>query len=138
MAQSSINGAWQTVEWGGNDSYQGAWQIENIQPSLWLFIDGYYSTTYLAGEQERTPVPESRQEMSGDEWKAMGMPFISNAGTYEITVSTITVRPIVALIPNFMSGETGGTWDYRVEGDTLHVTRTGEGWSEHFRFQRLQ
>ncbi len=139
LAQSSINGAWKIIEWEGINPQQGEWRIENIQPSLWLFMDGYYSATYLRGDQKRSLVPENdtRQELSADEWKSMGMPFISNAGTYEITASTVTIRPIVALFPNYMGGDTD-TWDYRFEGDVLHLTWSGEDLSQHLRFQRLQ
>ena len=139
LAQSSINGAWKIIEWEGINPQQGEWRIENIQPSLWLFMDGYYSATYLRGDQKRSLVPENatREELSVDEWKSMGVPFVSNAGTYEITASTLTIRPIVALFPNYMDGDTD-TWDYRFEGDLLHLTRPGEDLSQHLRFQRLQ
>ncbi len=134
LAQSSINGAWKIIEWWGNNPQAGEWRVENIQPSLWLFIDGYYSNTYLRGDQKRSLVPESRQEMSADQWRSMLMPFISNAGTYEISATTITVRPTVALEPSYMDGATG-IWDYRFEGDVLHVIRAG---GSHIRLRRLQ
>ncbi len=137
LAQSSIDGAWKIIEWWGNNPQQGEWRIENIQPSLWLFMDGYYSATYLAGNQKRSLVPENREEMSGDDWKSMARPFISNAGTYEITASTVTLRPIVAKVPNFMDGDID-PWDYRFEGDVLYVTQTREWGTVHHRLQRLQ
>ena len=47
--------------------------------------------------------------------------FIANSGTYELTDSTLTTRPMVAKTPNFMAGESL-TFMYRVEADTLRLT----------------
>jgi len=49
--------------------------------------------------------------------------FIANSGTYEVSGSTLTTRPIVAKNPNFMSGGSV-TYTYEIEGDTLRLTLT--------------
>ena len=131
-AQSNIEGAWKIIEWWGTNQGQ-EWRMEDIQPSLWLFKDGYYSCTYLHGKRS---VMTKRVEMSADEWVSIAKPFVSNAGRYQTTDSHITVRPMVALIPNFMMEGVSPTWEYRFEGDVLHVTFVGG--SEHVRLQRLQ
>ncbi len=135
-AQSSVEGAWKIIEWWGTNQGQ-EWRMEDIQPSLWLFKDGHYSCTYLYSK--RSPFPEgepSRSEISADEWKSISMPFVSNAGSYEVTDSQITIHPMVALIPNFMGDDVAPTWEYRFEGDILHVTLARGG--THMRLRRLQ
>jgi hypothetical protein len=46
--------------------------------------------------------------------------FIVNSGTYELTDTTLTTRPIVAKTPEYMGGK--GIFEYRIEVDTLWLT----------------
>jgi len=138
LAQSSIDGVWKIIEFWGTHSEVGEWRFENVQPSLWLFMDGYYSATYVLGNQERPLAPENPEEMSGDDWKSMAERFVANAGTYEITASTVTLYPIVAKLPNFMDGDDIDPWEYRFEGDVLYVTQPRKWGTVHHRLQRLE
>ena len=45
---------------------------------------------------------------------------IVNTGTYEISGSTVTFRPIIAKSPGFVGGHQMST--FRVDGDTLVLT----------------
>jgi hypothetical protein len=47
--------------------------------------------------------------------------FIANSGTYELTDSTLTTRPMVAKNPTFMAGGSL-TFTYQIEGDDLRLT----------------
>ena len=50
--------------------------------------------------------------------------FSANSGTYEVSGSSLTTRPMVAKWPNFMDG--GSAWStYRVEGGYLHLSTEG-------------
>ena len=43
---------------------------------------------------------------------------LANSGTYEVSGSTFTTRPMVAKNPNFMSGGSL-TYTFEIDGDTL-------------------
>ncbi len=47
--------------------------------------------------------------------------FVANAGTYEVADSTLTIHPVVARSPNFMSGGSD-KYRFRVSGDTLWLS----------------
>ena len=50
--------------------------------------------------------------------------FVANSGTYEVAGSTITIHPVVARSPNYMSGGSD-KYQFRVSGDTLWLENTG-------------
>ena len=47
--------------------------------------------------------------------------FVANAGTYEVTGSTITIHAMVAKVPNAMTSAPF-TYEYELEGDSLALT----------------
>ena len=120
-----LEGAWKYVEFS-TTSPDTTSTITSPQPSLYIFLKQHYSIMFVPGS-------EPRQLFSGDEptlgsaeptdaeklasWDS----FIANSGTYELTDSTLTTRPMVAKNPNFMSGGSL-TYTYQIEGDTLRLT----------------
>jgi len=135
-AQSDLNGAWEMkMAWSHNDN--GDWTIEQVQPGMYLFHDGYYSIMYISGEELRPLLGEKpREEWTLEDWQAVGLPFIANAGRYSIQDSTIVYKPMVALGPDYMeSGSATST--FRVKEDTLYTSASGEGWDWTIKFQRL-
>lgn len=105
LAQTELNGAWTYVEVSGHDS-EGDWQWKPVQPSLYIFLDGYYSIMYVRGSEARPLMAEeaNRETITDEQMRSIFMPFVANSGTYEISGSTLTTRPMVALWPNFMEG----------------------------------
>ena len=124
-AQNDLNGAWKIVEVSGYEADGTPFKIENIQPSLFLFQNGYYSITLVSGNEARPLEPEgaTREELTAELAAAIWIPFVSNAGTYEVSGSTLKVTPMVALSPAFMEGGSM-TYTYKVEKDML--TMSGE------------
>src|SRR6185503_8332498 len=47
--------------------------------------------------------------------------FTANTGTYDVSGSTMTIRPMVARSPNFMAGGSS-KYEFRVEGSNLWLT----------------
>ncbi len=137
--QASVHGAWQIVETWGHSPQEGEWRTQNIQPSLFLFMDGYYSIAYVTGEERRPQMSEdaTRSGLSPEQAAAVWIPYVNNTGTYEVTASTITTKPIVAVWPNFMEGGSR-SYAYRLEGDTLSLTASGEGWTWNAKLRRLR
>jgi lipocalin-like protein len=114
---------------------EGAWSIVSIsvtgpdsaantvvQPSVFLFGDRHYSMMRVTGSQPRTLA--AADSMTDAEKLAAYDSFVANAGTYEVADSTITIHPVVARSPNYMSGGSD-KYHFRVSGDTLWLTNTG-------------
>ena len=102
--------------------------IEPSQPGLYIFADGYYSAVFAPGSDPRIKSEVSFQP-TPDEMVAQYATIIVNTGTYEISGSTVTFRPIIAKSPGFVGGHQMST--FRVEGDILILTQdrlvSGEG-----------
>ena len=138
-AQSDLNGAWEIVEASGHNA-QGDWKLENVQPSLYIFMDGYYSIAQVNGNEARPLMPE------GTTWDTMteeqlssvcsAAVFSANSGTYEVDGSSLTTKPMVAKWPNFMEGGSA-SHTYLVENDMLTLAQEGDGWNSTIELRRL-
>ncbi len=136
-AQSDLNGVWEIVEAFGHNT-EGDWTWDNVQPSLYLFQDGYYSITYVAGNEARPLMADdaTREELTAEQAASVWIPYVSNAGTYEVSESTLTTKPMVSLWPNFMEGGSA-TYTYSMEKDMLTLSREGDGWTWTGKLRRI-
>jgi len=127
---TAIDGAWIKVEEWGEDASGQTWRTGNVQPSLYLFQDGYYSIAYVSGDEARPlfGTEADREALTPDEAESVWMPYISNSGRYESTPTTFTVRPMVALWPDYMTGGSR-VYTYRIEDAMLHLSTAENGWS---------
>jgi len=100
----SIQGVWRQVEreiqGGPNAGIQSGSQI---QPSLLMYTEEYYSVTFVGGVEPRTTV--FSEEPTDAELVAVWRLFQSHAGTYELNGSTITYTRHVAKNPPGMLPE---------------------------------
>lgn len=115
-----LEGAWSVVSIRvtGPDSAANT----TVQPSVYLFGDKHYSMMRVTGNQPRTLA--AKDSVTDAEKLAAYDSFIANAGTYEVADSTLTIHPVVARSPNFMSGGSD-KYDFRVSGDTLWLSNKG-------------
>ena len=118
--QSPLEGAWSaaSIHVTGPDSVANT----TVQPSLFLFGEKHYSMMRVTGNQPRTLA--STDKATDAEKLAAYNSFIANTGTYEAADSTLTIHPVVARSPNYMSGGSD-KYHFRVSGDTLWLTNTG-------------
>jgi hypothetical protein len=115
---------------GPEPPLEGAWSVVSIrvgqdsavQPSLYLFGDKHYSMMRVTGNQPRTLA--AKDSVTDAEKLAAYDSFIANTGTYEVADSTLTIHPVVARSPNFMSGGSD-KYQFRVSGDTLWLSNSG-------------
>ncbi len=128
QAQSSaLQGAWQTTEVSFT-SPDTSWTETSLQPSLTIFAKQHYSIMFVPGTEPRSlfagdePTFGSFEPTDAEKLAAYDS-FIANSGTYQVSGSTLTTRPMVAKNPNFMSGGSF-TFTYQIEGDTLRLTFT--------------
>ncbi len=139
-AQTELNGAWTYVEVSGHTS-EGDWEWKPVQPSLYLFMDGHYSIMYVMGSESRPLMADdaTREGITDEQMRSIFMPFVANSGTYQVTGSTLTTKPTVALWPNFMEGGSA-EFRYAIENGMLILRRSNEaeGWWWTAKLRRLR
>lgn len=113
----SIEGAWRLAEYSSPDG-----PTYTDPPSLMIFADGYYSRVFVRTNDTRQPLNEASTDADR---VAAWNPFVSNSGTYTISGSTLTLLATVAKMPS--TNRTPNTWEFRIEGNTLRLTGSGEG-----------
>lgn len=100
---------------------------ENPQPGLYIFTDRHFSNMLIPGP-ERLPFSADRTD---EERLAAYDNLIADAGSYELAESTITVKNIIAKVPNVMPpyrSTDGLTYRWHFEGDSLILFLEG-GWA---------
>ena len=117
IKSSALQGAW-TITEVSVTTPDTSWTEANPQPGLYIFLERHYSTLIVQGSEPREFLSDDPTDA---EFLAAFGPFIANSGTYEVSGTTLTVRPLVAKVPEAMS-DNSFTYTYRVEGDTLRLT----------------
>jgi len=113
---SPLEGVWRLAE----VTVTGANPSTAVDPaSVFIFAETHYSMMRTVGSQPRMTF--AAVNPSSDEKLGAYDSFLANAGTYELSGTTLTVRPIVAKHPNFMAGGFD-TYEFRLVGDTLWLT----------------
>ena len=115
---------------------EGAWRVDQVvttgpggatndapQPGLLLFTGRHYSYTLVTGDAPRPELGPGFATAEG--LLAVWSPFSANAGTFEISGSTMTRRPIVAKSPDAMAEGAYNEYTFRLSADTLWVTAVG-------------
>lgn len=118
---SALEGAWRVTEM--TTSGPGGGSVTAPQPGLLLFTGGYYSYTLVTGDEPR-PVPPRGVATMEDLLNAWS-PFTANAGTFEVSDSTMIRRPIVAKSPAAMGPGIFNAYTFHMSGDTLWITTVG-------------
>jgi hypothetical protein len=138
-AQASIDGAWKIAEVWGHTPDGEAWSFgESVQPSLFIFANGYCSFTAVNSAQPRE-IPEgaSRADLAPEDGDGVWRSYLSNSGTYEVSGSDLLTRPSVALWPPFMAADSRPAYELEWDGaDLLVTTRAGQAWRV-WRLRRL-
>ncbi len=101
------------------DPGDGSPVIDPAQPGLYIFVEGYYSAVFATGADPRVPA-EIAFQPTPEEMVAQHESIIVNTGTYEISGSTVTFRPIIAKSPGFVGGESMA--GFQIDGDELTLT----------------
>ena len=121
-ARASIQGVWRIVE--ASITGPGARTIPFAErPNLTIITARHYSRVEVQADRPR-PVVADVAKASADELRAAWGPFVSEAGTYEVTSgNVITMRPIASKNPAVMGPGVFITYSYTLDGDTLSLTQ---------------
>lgn len=111
-----LHGVWSVSAMTPGD---GAPTIDPSQPGLFIFTEGHYSAVYSLGEEQR-PKSATAFNPTSEEKVAQYDTIIVNTGTYDVSGSTMTFRPLVAKSPEFIGGQS--TMDFQISGDVLTLT----------------
>lgn len=114
----SLEGVWRIVE-TRTVGPEGEVVNDAPLPGFFSFAERHYSMTWSPG-RERLPDNVRTWFPTDEEKTAQHDAIIVNAGTYELTDSILTVRPLVAKTPEYVGGL--GRYSWRVVADTLWVT----------------
>ena len=120
--RESIQGVWRIVEAtiGGPGGRTIAF---GDRPNLTIITARHYSRVEVQADGPR-PILADVAKASADELRAVWGPFVSEAGTYELTPgSLITMRPIASKNPAVMGPGVFITYSYKLDGDTLSLTQ---------------
>ena len=129
FAQSELEGVWEVT-------YATFESEEATEPGLYIFQGEYYSVLHVwAGE----PRPlygedEDRDNVDFDRLRSVVLPVEGNSGKFEVDGSTVTMSPVVAISPNFMSGGSN-TYTFTISGDELSLK--GVDFEAELTLQRL-
>ena len=118
----SIQGVWRIVE--ATTTGPGARTIAfGDRPNLTIITAKHYSRVEVQSDGPR-PILADVSKATADELRAAWGPFVSEAGTYELTPdSLITMRPIASKNPAVMGPGVFITYAYRLDGGTLSLTQ---------------
>jgi hypothetical protein len=118
----SIQGVWKVVE--ATITGAGARTIAfGDRPNLTIITARHYSRVEVQADGPR-PVLADVAKASADELRAVWGPFVSEAGTYEVTADgLITMRPIASKNPAVMGPGVFITYAYKLEGNSLSLTQ---------------
>jgi hypothetical protein len=86
---------------------------------MFIFVKAHYAMMRAIGSQPRASF--TAVNPTNEEKIAAYDSFIANSGTYELSGTTLTVRPVVSKHPNFMGGGYD-SYEVRSEADTLWLT----------------
>lgn len=122
VSESPLEGAWLVVDVrfgsGGEDT-----EIMRAQPGQFIFTPSRYAAVWVTQTEPRA-LSASHFQPTPDEIIAHYRSVAANSGTYEVSGSRITIRPIVAKLPDFAGGQL--TYEYRIQGDMLFLDAVEE------------
>ena len=116
-----IQGVWRVVE--ATITGPAARTIAFTErPNLTIITARHYSRVEVQADGPR-PVLADVSKATADELRAVWGPVVTEAGTYEVTGGSITMRPIASKNPAVMGPSVFIAYSYTLNGDTLSLTQ---------------
>lgn len=130
---SDLMGAWTAVEWQNSEGET----TEITNPNLTLFTEKHYAGMRIMGDGPREMLPE---DPTDEQLLAAFRRFGGNAGTYEVSGTTLKTWTMIAHYPNAMADDEPNVTEIQMEGDTMVRTWTNEETGAQFvvTFKRVE
>jgi hypothetical protein len=123
QTRGPVEGVWQFVEELVTEA--GGSSTTMSGPGLLILTRNHYSFLRTLGVAQRSlfnaATPTTREKVAAYD------SFAAATGTYEVSETALTVRPIVAKSPNYMAGGFEN-YQFRVAGDTLWLSNRCTDW----------
>ena len=116
LKPTPLTGTWRIT--GAKSTGADARTVTNPQPGLLIFTGNHYSTLVITSDQPRAPIANAAKATAAELLATWG-PFNAASGTYEISGSTLTLRPEVAKNPQVMAPGADQIFRFQIEGNTL-------------------
>jgi hypothetical protein len=116
-----IQGVWQVTEFNISGPTPRTITLSEPRANLVIFTARHYSRVEV--QTEKRPALPDPSNATADELRAVWGPFVGEAGTYEVTGSSVTMRPIASKNPAVMGTRIFLTYSFKVSGDTLTLTQ---------------
>lgn len=120
-APAGLAGAWRIVE-TTTRTPDSSWVDDSPQPGLYIFTGRHFSIMLIPQDSPRAHL---REDASPEERLAAYENFIADAGSYEASDSSLTMRNFIAKWPNAMNGGAGGPYRYQLSVDSLTLSFKG-------------
>ncbi len=113
-----IRGVWHVVE-RSFTTPDTSWTVSDPQPGQYFFGATHFSVQEI---RESGPRALFGEHATDRERLAAFDVFHAHSGTYEVSGSTLTIRPTLAKSPTSMDGRSY-SYDYAIDGNRLTMTR---------------
>ena len=119
---SPVLGAWEVIEMqlGEGEAPNSA---ASVQPGQFIFGPTRYSAVWVTQTAPR-PVSTTPWEPTDEEIVGFFRSVAANSGTYDIDGTRLTIRPLVAKLPDIVGGYV--TYEFRLEADLLFLEAVDE------------
>ena len=117
-----LQGVWQTTEIAVGGPTPRTITIPEPRPLLTIITARHYSRTEVQSEGPR-PILADVAKATADELRTVWGPFVGEAGTYEVTGNTVTMRPLVSKNPAAMAPGAFIVYTYTLDGNTLSLAQ---------------
>jgi|ERR1043166_1090005 hypothetical protein len=120
QGKSSVEGVWQLTEITMTGKY--AMTMKITQPSVYIFTKTHYSKTYIGSDKPRAVLNDYSKATQEQLLAIFVDGFDASAGTYEMKVDKLTLRPTVAKSPSDMREGTWSSYSIKIAGDAITLT----------------
>jgi hypothetical protein len=117
-----LQGVWQVTEFILTGPQAGTFALPEPRANLIIFTARHYSRVEVQAQSPRPLLPDP-SKATADELRAVWGPFVGEAGTYEVSGSSVTMRPIASKNPAVMGAGIFITYAFTITGDTLTLTQ---------------
>lgn len=118
----SLQGVWQTVEIAIAGPTPRTIAIAEPRPYLTIITARHYSRSEVQSDGPR-PIIADVAKATADELRTTWGPFVGEAGTYEVSGTTVTMHPLVSKNPAAMVPGAFIVYTYKLDGNTLWLVQ---------------
>ena len=119
---TSLQGVWQTVEIQITGANPRTIAVADPRPYVTIFTVKHYSRTEVQAEAPRAVIADVAKA-TADELRTAWGPVVAEAGTYEVSGTTITMHPLASKSPAAMAPGAYIVSSFKIDGNTLWISQ---------------